>query len=99
MLKDYFSDRYFLLIAVLAFVYLTYWLTYANSLYSTFNLGYYDYGITLYSAYWHLHSVPLVNPLQYFVFYAHISPISFLLIQIYRIFQYPITYIVINELF
>lgn len=98
-MKVFRSDRHLLLILLLSAVYFSYWVLYMNAAYSKFQAPYYDYGIILYSVYWHVHVVQLVNPLQYLVFYGHLAPFSLLLVPIFALFPYPMSFAVLQGIF
>lgn len=92
-------DRCLLLLVVLSLIYFGYWVLYANYLYSTFQSSYFDIGITTYSMYLHVHGVQYTGPLQYLVFFNHISPFSVLLVPIFALYQQPIALIAIQDSF
>jgi len=92
-------DRYLLLLVALTLVYLGYWLLFASHAYSAFDSSYFDIGITSYVMYLHVHSIQLMGPLQYLVFFNHISPFSVLLVPIFALYQQPIMLIAIQDAF
>ncbi len=92
-------DKRLVLLIVLSVIYLSYWLLFANYMYSTFQSSYWDIGVATYVMYLHVHSIQYMGPLQYLVFFNHISPFSVLLVPLFALYQQPITLIFIQDAF
>lgn len=93
-------DKYLVLVVVLSAAYFLYWIFFQNYLYSTFRSSYFDIGGYTYAMYLHVHGImSYSNPLQYLVFFGHISPFLVLLTPVFALYQHPLTLFIIQEFF
>jgi len=84
-------DRYFVALVIMGAAYVLGWTYFIWYRYVTFQEGFYDLGIALYSFYLHAFYSASIPGLQNLVFTNHISLFSFLILPIFRIFPSQLT--------
>ncbi len=99
-LKRLIDDKYLWILIVIAVIFTAYWINYGIHKYETYNAGYYDIGIYVYSLYWHIHYAQSVGPLLYLsTFENHVSPFLFIILSIFYFYQNPIVLYFIQDIF
>lgn len=89
-------NRYLVLLAILSVAYFSYWVMLSHYKYVNYQTSFFDIGGWVYVMYQHVHNITM-GPLQYLVFFAHLSPFMLLIVPIFAIYPHAITLTLVQD--
>ncbi|MDE1871017.1 MAG: DUF2079 domain-containing protein [Candidatus Micrarchaeota archaeon] len=89
-------NRYLLILVILSTAYFGYWIMLAHYKYVNYQSSFFDIGGWVYVMYQHVHGITM-GPMQYLVFFAHLSPIMLAMVPIFAIYPHAITLTVAQD--
>jgi uncharacterized membrane protein len=90
-------DRLFLLLILIAVIYVAFWVGYAGYKYNSLQSSWFDIGAETFSFYYHIKWPQNIGGLQFLSFAEHIDPFELAILPFFSLYPSPITLLIIQD--